>query len=160
MVFPRPPAPPNVTPRDPNLPPEQWAIGTINRAVTTAMMGVTQTPPPGLDWDLFLGCCAKKIPYHPVYHPFSWRGWVDFGVGALGDMGAHLVDQTYWALGPTQPTKIVASSSLWGQGQQMDVDGKPVLGANNRPVADPQASYPLATMVQYWFSRQKASVRP
>jgi predicted dehydrogenase len=54
------------------------------------------------------------VPYHPVYHPFTWRGWVDFGVGALGDMGAHLVDQAYWSLGLTQPTSIEATSSLWG----------------------------------------------
>ena len=57
---------------------------------------------------------AENIPYHPVYHPFTWRGWVDFGVGALGDMGAHLVDQAYWSLGLTQPTSIEATSSLWG----------------------------------------------
>jgi predicted dehydrogenase len=131
--------------------PEQWAMGTINRAVATAMMGVTQTPPPGLNWELFLGCSARNLPYHPVYHPFSWRGWVDFGVGALGDMGAHLIDQTYWALGLTQPTTIVASSSLWGTGQMIDNDGKPVLGQNGRPVQEPQASYPLATNVQYRF---------
>ena len=54
------------------------------------------------------------MSYHPVYHPFTWRGWVDFGVGALGDMGAHLVDQAYWSLGLTQPTSIEATSSLWG----------------------------------------------
>ncbi len=150
--IPRPPiVPPTAMAPNENGVPTQWNVGVVNRAVSRGMVDVSQSPPPGLNWELFLGCCAKQLPYHPVYHPFSWRGWVDFGVGALGDMGAHLVDQTYWALGLTQPTKIVASSSLWGQGQQIDVDGKPVLGTNGRPLAEPQASYPLATMVQYLF---------
>ena len=36
--------------------------------------------------------------YHPLYHPHHWRGWVDWGVGAIGDMGAHLLDVTMWGL--------------------------------------------------------------
>ena len=115
--IPRPPiAPPTATPPAADAPPEQWAMRTVNRAVSNEMMKLAQSPPPGFNWELFLGCCAHQIPYHPVYHPFSWRGWVDFGVGALGDMGAHLIDQAYWALGLTYPTSIVASSSLWGTG--------------------------------------------
>ena len=96
---------------DPNVP-AQWNTRTVERAILEAMSKVQQTPPPGLDWDLYLGP-AKEIPYHPVYHPFAWRGWVDFGVGALGDMGAHLVDQPYYALGLTQPFAISASSTPW-----------------------------------------------
>ena len=44
-----------------------------------------------LAWDLFLGV-APAVEYHPVYHPFNWRGWIDWGGGAMGDMGAHLID--------------------------------------------------------------------
>ena len=47
--------------------------------------------PDKLSWDLFLGV-APLVEYHPLYHPFNWRGWVDWGQGALGDMGAHLMD--------------------------------------------------------------------
>ena len=47
--------------------------------------------PDNSTWDLFLGP-APLVAYHPVYHPFNWRGWVDWGVGAIGDMGAHLID--------------------------------------------------------------------
>ena len=54
--------------------------------------------PSGLDWDLFLGP-APEVPYHPIYHPFNWRGWMDWGTGAIGDMAAHLIDHPYWALG-------------------------------------------------------------
>ncbi len=44
--------------------------------------------PPELDWDLWLGP-ARERPYHPAYLPFRWRGWWDFGTGALGDIGCH-----------------------------------------------------------------------
>ncbi len=144
--IPRPPAvPPNVRTRDPNAPPEQWSIGTVNRAIVRAMLDSAQSPPPGLNWELFLGC-SPDVPYHPVYHPFSWRGWVDFGVGALGDMGAHLVDQAFWALGLTYPTSIVASSTRWG-GDQPPRRVNPTTGA----ITGVPASYPLAEMVEYEF---------
>ncbi len=70
------------------------------------MEGVTQRlvtalghypKPDKLAWDLFLGP-GPMIEYHPIYHPFNWRGWVDWGQGALGDMGAHLLDHAFWAL--------------------------------------------------------------
>ena len=47
--------------------------------------------PSTLDRDLWQGPAPKR-PYHPAYLPFSWRGWLDYGTGALGDMGAHLMD--------------------------------------------------------------------
>ena len=53
----------------------------------------------------FLGP-APYIDYHPVYHPFNWRGWVDWGCGAIGDMGAHLMDHSMWALDLGYPTTI------------------------------------------------------
>jgi len=46
----------------------------------------------------FLGAASNNVGYHPIYHPFNWRGWTDWGVGAIGDMGAHLIDHTMWAL--------------------------------------------------------------
>ena len=53
--------------------------------------------PKTLDWDLFIGP-ARKRPYNPVYTPWNWRGWWDFGTGALGDMACHIMDPLYWAL--------------------------------------------------------------
>jgi predicted dehydrogenase len=47
--------------------------------------------PPNLDWNGFLGP-APKVKYDPSFHPFKWRGWVDWGTGALGDMGAHIIE--------------------------------------------------------------------
>ena len=61
--------------------------------------------PDKLSWDLFLGV-APDVEYHPLYHPFNWRGWVDWGQGALGDMGAHLMDFPVWALNLGLPTSI------------------------------------------------------
>jgi hypothetical protein len=74
-------------------------------------MGIYSVPE-DLDWDLFLGP-APAVEYHPVYHPFNWRGWVDWGCGALGDMGAHLLDHAYWALDLGYPTSIETVSTPW-----------------------------------------------
>jgi predicted dehydrogenase len=66
--------------------------------------------PSTLDWDTWLGPAAFR-PYHPAYHPFAWRGFWDFGTGALGDMGAHIIDQPFWALKLGAPTSVQASST-------------------------------------------------
>jgi predicted dehydrogenase len=51
----------------------------------------------GLDWDLWLGA-AKERPFNNGYCPHKWRGWYDFGAGALGDMACHIMDPVFWAL--------------------------------------------------------------
>jgi predicted dehydrogenase len=66
--------------------------------------------PPTLDWNLWLGPAPWR-PYHPAYHPFSWRGWWDFGTGVIGDMGAHFLDQPYWALDLRAPVSVEATST-------------------------------------------------
>ena len=53
--------------------------------------------PSHLSWDLWLGPAAKRA-YHPAFVPFRWRGWWDFGCGAIGDMAIHLMDPTFWGL--------------------------------------------------------------
>jgi predicted dehydrogenase len=58
----------------------------------------TKSPPPaGLDWDLWLGPAPER-GYDPAYHPYRWRGWKDFGAGALGAMGCQLLDVAFWGL--------------------------------------------------------------
>ena len=54
--------------------------------------------PDSLHWDLWLGVAADRPFRSGVYHPFKWRGWFDFGAGALGDMGCHILDPVVWAL--------------------------------------------------------------
>ncbi|MGD9329440.1 MAG: Gfo/Idh/MocA family oxidoreductase, partial [Cyclobacteriaceae bacterium] len=71
---------------------------------------VVEAIPNTLDWDLWLGP-AKKRPFHSAYVPFKWRGWYDFGTGALGDMGCHQFDPIVKALKLQQPHRVQASSS-------------------------------------------------
>jgi len=70
----------------------------------------TPAVPDTLDWDLWLGPAPYR-PYHPAYAPFKWRGWWDFGCGALGDMGCHIMDPPFWALKLRYPTSVEASST-------------------------------------------------
>lgn len=64
--------------------------------------------PATLNWDQWLGP-APETPYIPEMHPFNWRGWWNFGTGALGDMGCHLIDIPFKALGLKYPTDVECS---------------------------------------------------
>ena len=88
-----------------------------------------ETPPvpPELDWDLWIGPAPMR-PYHPIYHPFRWRGWWDFGTGALGDIGCHAFDPVFRALKLGHPLTVEASSSRVNE-----------------------ETFPLASMVTYHF---------
>jgi len=99
---------------------EYWPQG-VGRPQDTP--GVPDT----LDWDLWLGPAPLR-PYHPAYLPFKWRGWWDFGTGALGDIGCHALDPVFRALKLGHPVSVEASSSR----------------ANKE-------TYPLAAMITYQF---------
>ncbi|MHB1297578.1 MAG: Gfo/Idh/MocA family protein [Gemmatimonadaceae bacterium] len=66
--------------------------------------------PDTIDWNLWLGPAAER-PYHPRYAPFNWRGWWDFGTGAMGDMACHIMDAAYWTLGLKYPSRITPEST-------------------------------------------------
>jgi predicted dehydrogenase len=89
----------------------------------------TETPsvPDTLDWDLWLGPAPMR-PYHPAYVPFKWRGWWDFGTGALGDIGCHSFDPIFRALKLGHPISVEATSTRVNE-----------------------ETYPLASMVTYHF---------
>lgn len=89
----------------------------------------TDTPPvpDQLDWDLWLGPAPER-PYNPAYLPFKWRGWWDFGTGALGDIGCHAFDPVFRALKLGHPLTIEAASSRVNE-----------------------ETYPSASMVTYHF---------
>ncbi len=71
------------------------------------------TVPETLDWDLWLGSAPER-PFNRIYHPFRWRGWWDFGTGALGDIGCHAFHPIFRALKLGHPTSVEASSSYKG----------------------------------------------
>ena len=64
--------------------------------------------PADLDWDTWVGP-ASWVDYNPAFHPFKWRGWWNFGTGALGDMGCHLIDPPFRVLGLDYPTEVECS---------------------------------------------------
>jgi hypothetical protein len=120
--------------------------------VLAGAMGSGGDPPPGFDWDLYRGPVAENVPFHPVYHPFNWRGWLDFGAGALGDMGAHLIDHPFWALQLPLPKSIEATSTSWGT---MPLPPLAPSAPANTPAGRPQhrpVSFPVATSVHYEFA--------
>lgn len=65
--------------------------------------------PPGLDWDLYLGR-SKVTGYNKGAYPYTWRGWRQFGTGALGDMGCHTLDGAFFALDLDAPTAVSATA--------------------------------------------------
>ncbi len=129
---------------------KNWGMGTLDLMLADDMSG-DYPMPDGLNWPMYLGPVAEDIAYHPIYHPFQWRGWTDFGIGALGDMGAHLIDHPYWALGLTQPTSIEATSTPWGTSVVPPVPG--AVGPDGKPAGPTRVpvTYPIATTVHYQF---------
>ncbi len=84
--------------------PGKWWVQNLDRP--------TDTPPvpEALDWDLFIGAAPMR-PYNRKYHPHDWRGWFDFGTGALGDMAIHNMDPAFYALDLGAPTAVEARTS-------------------------------------------------
>ena len=76
--------------------------------------------PSELDWDLWLGP-AKPRPYHPMYLPRLWRGWMPFGSGIIGDWICHVVDPAFWALGLGAPSSIQAEVDGYDPRRHADV---------------------------------------
>ncbi|MCX6998564.1 MAG: Gfo/Idh/MocA family oxidoreductase [Kiritimatiellaeota bacterium] len=71
----------------------------------------TDTPaaPAGLNWDVWIGPAPMR-PYHPAYHPKTWRAWWDFGSGMMGDRGVHTLDSVVWSLKLGLPESVEATS--------------------------------------------------
>ena len=62
--------------------------------------------PPNLDWECWIGPAPMRPYKNGVYHDFKWRGWYDFGTGAVGDMGCHTFDSVYWSMGSPVPISV------------------------------------------------------
>jgi predicted dehydrogenase len=94
----------------------QGAIGDIKEVHTFTdrpiwPQGIDRPPgsdpvPAALDWNMWLGDAPRRPFKHGIYHAFNWRGWFDFGCGALGDMACHSLTAMFMALEPGYPTTI------------------------------------------------------
>ncbi len=103
--------------------------------------------PKTLDWDLWLGPAPAR-PYHPAYHPFSWRGWYDFGTGALGDMACHAFHVVFRALKLGQPVSVHATSAFVVRHFLENADGRLTLRPKIAPLPE---TYPHASIVTWDF---------
>lgn len=77
----------------------------------------TPAVPSDLDWDVWLGPAPQR-PYHPAYHPWIWRGWWDFGTGAMGDMGCHTLHVIVRALNLKHPASVHATTAAVIRGRR------------------------------------------
>ena len=78
-------------------------------APAPAAAAAPKGPPDNFDWNLWLGVAPYR-DFLPNLHPFNWRGFWDYGCGALGDMGCHIMDAPFWALNLTGNCKVTAES--------------------------------------------------
>jgi len=136
---------------------EDGAIGKVrevhswtNRPIwPQGMPRPTDTPavPDGLEWDLWIGPAPMR-PYHKAYHPFSWRSWLDFGCGALGDMACHVMDAAYSVLRLGYPTSVAATIA-----QQVVEVARADGGTENRRL-EYRDSFPIASVIHYTFPQR------
>jgi predicted dehydrogenase len=104
--------------------------GWSNRNPIISPRGIARpkdTPPvpANMDWDLWVGPAPMRA-WHPCYHPFSWRGWWDFGTGCLGDIGCHEFSAIFKALKLGHPTVIEASSANHQMSKEVQRETAPV----------------------------------
>jgi predicted dehydrogenase len=110
--------------------------------------------PPTLDWDLWLGP-AQDRPYHPAYLPGSWRGWVPFGNGTVGDWTCHVVDPVFWALDLGAPATIQAKVKDYDPKTQGDAFPKGEVITYEFPAKGKRGPITL-----FWYSGAEPIPRP
>jgi len=145
------------------------AIGTIrevhiwtNRPIWP--QGIAKRPPskpvpPKLNWDLWIGPAPYR-DYHDHLHPFKWRGWWDFGCGALGDMGCHYFDSAFWGLELGQPNCFEAEQ----EGNSVETGPKWSIITYQFPArkgkGGPQEGKDLPPVTLKWYDGNKQPPRP
>jgi len=103
------------------------SVHTVHCGCSAVNSGIDALPrlkqkhdvPAELEWDLWLGP-AQERPYCPAYLPGSWRGWVPFGNGTIGDWVCHVVDPVFWALDLGAPKTVVAQAKDYDPKTQGD----------------------------------------
>jgi predicted dehydrogenase len=111
--------------------------------------------PEHIDWDLFIGPAAMR-PYHSVYHPWNWRGWWDFGTGALGDMACHVLDVVFSAMKLGHPTAVEATST------EINSECAPVASTIHYefPARPKEGKFNLPAVTVTWYDGGLAPRRP
>lgn len=111
--------------------------------------------PKNLDWDLWLGPSTWR-PYHSVYTPWNWRAWWDFGTGALGDMGCHILDPVFQALKLKYPVSVQSSSS------QVNTESAPIASRIKYefPARDKLPKIDMPPVTLFWYDGGLKPDRP
>ena len=111
--------------------------------------------PEHIDWDLFIGP-AKMRPYHRAYHPWDWRGWWDFGTGALGDMACHVLDVVFSAMKLGHPVSVEASSTA------INTESAPVASTiqYDFPARPDVGKFKMPAVTVYWYDGGLTPRRP
>ena len=111
--------------------------------------------PDHINWDLFIGPAAMR-PYHRAYHPWDWRGWWDFGTGALGDMACHVLDAPFAAMKLGHPVSVVASSTA------INTESAPVAATINYefPARPKVGKFNLPAVTVTWYDGGLLPKRP
>jgi predicted dehydrogenase len=115
----------------------------------------TMKVPKTLDWDLWIGPAAMR-PYHSAYTPWNWRAWWDFGTGALGDMGCHILDPVFQALKLKYPVSVQGSSS------QVNTESAPIASRIKYefPARDNMPRLAMPALDLYWYDGGLKPDRP
>ncbi len=106
----------------------------------------TPAPPAHLHWDFWVGPAPER-PFNPIYHPFRWRGWWDFGTGALGDMACHILDVAVWAL------KLGAPASVSAEGEPRKAETAPLWSVIRYEFPSRGGTLPPVTLI--WYDGKK-----
>ena len=118
-----------------------------------------QTPPPGMDWDLWLGPAPHR-PYHSAYHPWKWRPWWDFGGGTVGDMACHTFHVYFKELQLGAPAAIYGSGSTRIEGSSTRVSTPECQSHANMVTWEYPARGALPPMQLHWYDGGMKPHRP
>jgi predicted dehydrogenase len=137
-------------------------VHTIHAGCAAVNSGIDQLPqlrqthavPATLDWDRWLGPALER-PYCPAYLPGSWRGWVPFGNGTVGDWTCHVVDPVFWALDLGAPTSIQAQVKDYDPKTQGDAFPKGEIITYQFP-----ATPKRGPITMHWYSGTERIPRP
>ncbi|MBM3881900.1 MAG: Gfo/Idh/MocA family oxidoreductase [Verrucomicrobia bacterium] len=118
-----------------------------------------EPPPPGMDWDLWLGPAPYR-PYHSMYHPWKWRPWWDFGSGTVGDMGCHTFHVYFDELELRAPTAVYGQGSFRCEGFSTRVETPECQSHANAVTWEFPARGDLPPLSLHWYDGGMKPPRP